>query len=96
MSLNLFDLTGRVAIITGGAGLLASEHAIALNEYGAKIILADFNEEKCNAAAADLQKQNINVVSKYCDVTKKESWQKLLGFPRRGTPLKEDSEGRTR
>ena len=38
---NLFDLTNRVAIITGGGGLLASEHAIALHAYGAKIILAD-------------------------------------------------------
>ncbi len=78
MSINLFDLTGRVAIITGGAGLLASEHAIALSAYGAKIILADFNEEKCNDAVDELKKQNINAVAKFCDVTKKESWGKLL------------------
>ena len=45
--LNLFDLSGRVAIVTGGGGLLASEHAIALHAYGAKVVLADFNEEKC-------------------------------------------------
>ncbi len=78
MSINLFDLTDRVAIITGGAGLLASEHAIALSAYGAKIILADFNEEKCNTAVDELKKQNINAVAKFCDVTKKESWEKLL------------------
>lgn len=78
MSLNLFDLSDKIAIITGGAGLLASEHAIALSEFGAKVVLADFNEEKCNEAVDALQKQNINAVAKYCDVTKKESWQKLL------------------
>ena len=75
---NLFDLTNRIAIITGGAGLLASEHAIALSNYGAKVVLADFNLEKCKSAVDVLQKQSINVVAKFCDVTKKESWEALL------------------
>jgi NAD(P)-dependent dehydrogenase (short-subunit alcohol dehydrogenase family) len=75
---NLFDLTDRVAIITGGAGLLASEHAIALSAYGAKVILADFNLDKCNAAVGVLKNDGIHAVSKYCDVTSKQSWQQLL------------------
>ncbi len=75
---NLFDLTGRVAIITGGAGLLASEHAIALYEQGATVVLADFNEQKCSEAAEILQANGTPVTVKYCDVTKKESWQALL------------------
>jgi len=78
MSINLFDLTDRVAIITGGAGLLASEHAIALSSYGAKIILADFNLDKCKEAVTVLQKNGINAQAKFCDVTKKESWEALL------------------
>lgn len=78
MSINLFDLSGRVAIVTGGAGLLASEHAIALCNYGAKVVLADFNKEKCAAAVDVLQQQNLNVSSAYCDVTSKESWEALL------------------
>ncbi|WP_207493415.1 SDR family oxidoreductase [Aridibaculum aurantiacum] len=76
--LNLFDLTGKVAIVTGGAGLLASEHALALHAHGASVILADFNEEKCNEAAANLEKEGVTVAAKYCDVTKRESWEKLL------------------
>jgi NAD(P)-dependent dehydrogenase (short-subunit alcohol dehydrogenase family) len=47
MKNNLFDLTGKVAFITGGAGLLATEHALALNEYGAKV-LCDINLDKAN------------------------------------------------
>jgi NAD(P)-dependent dehydrogenase (short-subunit alcohol dehydrogenase family) len=77
-SLNFFDLTGRVAIITGGAGLLATEHAIALNAHGAQIILADFNLDKCVHATDALLAQGVNAVAKFCDVTKKESWQQLL------------------
>ena len=75
---NLFDLSGRVAIITGGAGLLGSEHAIALHAYGAKIILADFNLAKCQAAADILAAEGVTAVAKYCDVTSKSSWETLL------------------
>jgi NAD(P)-dependent dehydrogenase (short-subunit alcohol dehydrogenase family) len=77
MQNNLFDLTNKVAIITGGAGLLGSEHAIALASQGARIVMADFNEEKCNEACNVLKEQQIQATSKFCDVTKKESWQNL-------------------
>jgi len=78
MEANLFDLSGRVAIVTGGAGLLASEHAKALQAYGAAVILADINTEKCEAAAGLLAKENIRVIVKHCDVTSLQSWQQLL------------------
>ncbi len=74
----LFDLSGRVAIVTGGGGLLATEHAIALGAYGAKVILADVNKEKCDKAVEGLMEQGIVCEAKVCDVTRKESWQGLL------------------
>ena len=43
-----FDLTGRVAVITGGAGLLGPEHAIAFVQAGATVVITDIN-----GAAAD-------------------------------------------
>ncbi|MEA3350801.1 MAG: SDR family oxidoreductase [Chloroflexota bacterium] len=45
-----FDLTGRVAIVTGGVGLLGSEFCWTLAQAGAAVIVADLNGE----AAADL------------------------------------------
>ena len=36
-----YDLTGKTALITGGAGLLGKEHATALLEVGARIIITD-------------------------------------------------------
>ncbi len=76
----MFDLTDRVAIVTGGAGLLAAEHAIALGDHGASVILADKNKKACALAADELGKNGYKVVSFVCDVTKKESWQELLSF----------------
>lgn len=38
-----FDLTGKIALITGGAGLLGVQHAAALAEIGATVVLADIN-----------------------------------------------------
>lgn len=38
-----FDLTGKVAVITGGAGLLGPEHAAALAQIGATAVITDIN-----------------------------------------------------
>ena len=49
-----FDLTGNTALITGGAGLLGVEHAAALLESGASVVLTDVNEESLSIAAERL------------------------------------------
>lgn len=46
-----FDLTGRVALITGAANILGPEFAAALAEYGAQLALADINAEACGRVA---------------------------------------------
>lgn len=49
-----FDLTGRVAIITGGAGLLGVKHAEAIAEMGGIPILLDFDGERARARAKEI------------------------------------------
>lgn len=78
MTKDLFDLSGRVALITGGAGLLATEHAIALHQYGAKIIFTDINLDLCQQKAMALKEQNVEVEVLKLDVTSKESWIEVV------------------
>lgn len=77
----LFDLSGKIALVTGGAGLLAAEHAIALADHGAKVIMADKNIDACRKAVEQLNSNGYeDVYSAECDVTSKESWSDLLKY----------------
>jgi NAD(P)-dependent dehydrogenase (short-subunit alcohol dehydrogenase family) len=75
----LFRLDGQVAIITGAAGLLGEQHAIALSDFGASVVLTDLRTERCEHTAAQIRARNqVQAVAWPCDVTQRPSWQALL------------------
>jgi len=51
---DLFDLSGRVALITGGTGHLGSSFARALAEAGATVVIASRDQSRAQAAAEEL------------------------------------------
>lgn len=56
--LEKFDLGGKVAVITGGAGLLGTEHAIALAQAGAEVVITDVQENAAREVASRLAGQH--------------------------------------
>ena len=64
----LFDLTGRVAIVTGGATGLGRQIAEALAECGADIVVCARNAERCEATAAELERLGVRTLGLGCDV----------------------------
>ena len=64
----LFDLTGRVAIITGGSVGLGRQMAEGLAEVGANLVLCARKRERCEQAAEELQKLGVKTLALGCDV----------------------------
>lgn len=73
-----FDLTGRVVVITGGAGLLGVKHAEAVAEMGGIPVLADVDAARAKAAAAKIAvRYGVPAVGLKVDITKTASVQKF-------------------
>jgi NAD(P)-dependent dehydrogenase (short-subunit alcohol dehydrogenase family) len=74
----LFDLTGRVAIITGGSIGLGRQMAEGLAEMGANIVLCARKQERCLQAAEELQQLGVKAIALACDVKSPASVQEVV------------------
>lgn len=66
---NLFDLTGKRALVTGGTHGLGMAIATGLADAGAEIIINDISEEKLSSAKAEYLKKGIKIHTYLFDVT---------------------------
>lgn len=76
---DLFDLTGRVAVITGGAGLLGEQHARAIAGAGGIPVLVDVSGDAATAKADRLSRE-FGVPAWGCrvDITNHDELQRFL------------------
>lgn len=69
----LFDLSDKVAVITGGAGGIGVVYADALAQAGASVVVADLNGQAAEQTAAKLTDKGLRAVSAQVDVSSAES-----------------------
>src|SRR5216684_42296 len=74
----LFDLTGRVAIITGGSVGLGRQMAEGLAEMGANLVLCARKKERCQEAAEELRKLGVRTLALGCDVKNPANVQEVV------------------
>jgi gluconate 5-dehydrogenase len=66
---DLFDMTGRTAIVTGGGTNLGRAMATAIAELGASVTIASRRRDLCEQVAEEMRSQGLDVTGAGCDVT---------------------------
>jgi NAD(P)-dependent dehydrogenase (short-subunit alcohol dehydrogenase family) len=64
----LFDLSGKVAIVTGGGSGIGRQMAQGLAEAGASLVLCARKAERCEQAAGELEQLGVRALGLGCDV----------------------------
>src|SRR5215510_1386601 len=93
----LLDLTGKVALVTGGSRGLGLQIASGLGEMGAKLALTARKVDELEEARATLAREHVDALPVVCDLsqtTAVEAWQKLVNLNLTGTFLVTQSVGR--
>ena len=67
------DLSGKVAVVTGGGGILCSEMARALAKAGAKVAILDLRGENAERVAASIREEGGNAIGIAANVLETES-----------------------
>ena len=78
MIMNMFDLKGRVAVVTGASSGLGADAARAYADYGANVAILARRKDKLAEVAKELTAKGVKALAVECDVTDEESVKKAI------------------
>lgn len=78
MTHSLFDLTGKVALLTGATRGMGLAMAQAMAEAGARVVVSSNETEACATVSAQLRAQGLEAIGIPCDVSDRVQLQSLV------------------
>lgn len=78
MSKSLFDLSGKVALVTGSTRGIGKSMAEELARAGCKVVVSSRKMDACEAVRAEFEKQGFGVLAQPCNISRKEELQALV------------------
>ena len=83
--MSLFDLTGKVAIVTGSSRGIGKASVFELAEHGAKVVVSSRKQDACDAVAAEINAKygDGTAIAVAANISDKEGLQHLVDESRR-------------
>jgi dehydrogenase/reductase SDR family member 4 len=78
MTSQLFDLRGKVAVVTGSSRGLGLASALGMAEYGARVVISGRKPDTCAAAAEQIRAAGGEAIAVPCNIGRKEDLQHLV------------------
>lgn len=75
---HLFDLTGKVAVVTGGSKGIGKAICLAYAAHGAKVIVASRKIDGCEAVVEEIKSAGGEATALSCNITHREELEKLV------------------